>query len=99
MVYLDNDSQDQAGYSGKPTASVIAREFHGHLLKAAPKKKRMMKDSRLDTSHGLALVHSGYISLKADKIRASKEAKTKKRNDTAGNRTPAIPKVIQQFLK
>ncbi|GAU98096.1 hypothetical protein RvY_09285 [Ramazzottius varieornatus] len=64
---------------GEPTASVIAREFHGHLPKAAPKKKRMMKDSRMDTSHGLALVHSGYISLKADKIRASKESKTKKR--------------------
>ncbi|GAU92628.1 hypothetical protein RvY_04683 [Ramazzottius varieornatus] len=82
--------------SGKLTASVIAREFHGHLLKAAPKKKRMIKDSRLDTSHGLALVHSGYISLKADKIRTSKEAKTKKRNDTAVNRTPAIPKVIRK---
>ncbi|GAU89115.1 hypothetical protein RvY_01706 [Ramazzottius varieornatus] len=85
--------------SGKPTASVIAREFHGYLLKAAPKKKRMMKDSRLDTSHGLALVHSGYISLKADKIRASKEAKTKKSNDTAVNRTPAIRKTASVEAK
>ncbi|GAV06360.1 hypothetical protein RvY_16369 [Ramazzottius varieornatus] len=63
-------------------AQVIAADFHAHLLKAAPKKKRQLKDSRLDPKHGLALTRSEFISVKLDAIRKAKEqkAKTKKQN-------------------
>ncbi|GAV03904.1 hypothetical protein RvY_14269 [Ramazzottius varieornatus] len=63
-------------------AQVIATDFHAHLLKAAPKKKRQLKDSRLDPKHGLALTRSEFIRVKLDAIRKAKEqkAKTKKQN-------------------
>ncbi|GAV00573.1 hypothetical protein RvY_11400 [Ramazzottius varieornatus] len=50
-------------------AQVIATDFHAHLLKAAPKRKRQLKDSQ-------------FISVKLDAIRKAKEqkAKTKKQN-------------------
>ena len=71
---------------GGSTGSIIATEFHEHLLRSAPKEKRKEKDSRLSTDNGRVLIDETYILgkqeqlLNSKKKAASKGLKNRKRN-------------------
>ena len=83
---------------GGSTGSIIAKEFHRHLLRSAPEKKRKEKDSRLSTDNKRVLTDETYILgkqeqlLNSEKKAANKCLKNRKRN------LPVLDKAVDIIL-
>ena len=83
---------------GGSMGSVIATEFHRHLLRSAPQKKRKEKDSRLSTDNGKVLTDQTYILAKQNQLLNNKKKAAKKSLSNRKRNVPAQDKVHETAL-